>query len=159
MTLHGLSIIAGVPTSDLGDSFQATNPATGETLGPPFKEALGSGADAALGAAERDFDEFRATSPEQRAKLLEAIADEIEALGEPLLQRANAETALPMARLIGERGRATMQARLFAQVIRDGTWVAARIDRANPDRQPLPKPDIRRMMQPLGPVVVFGASN
>ena len=98
-------------------------------------------------------------SAESRAKLLEAIADGLEGLGAPLLQRAHQETALPMARLTAERGRMTMQARLFAKVIRDETWLEARIDRAIPDRQPLPKPDVRRMMQPLGPVVVFGASN
>lgn len=159
MTLHGHSIIAGIPTPEAGDTFHATNPATGETLGPPFQEAFGSLADAAMEAAERDFDAFRAKSPEKRARLLEAIADGLEALGAPLLQRAHAETALPMARLTAERGRMTMQARLFAKLIRDGTWLEARIDRAMPDRQPQPKPDVRRMMQPLGPVVVFGASN
>src|SRR5262245_7845694 len=141
MTLHGQSIIAGVPTPELGDSFQALNPTTGETLEPPFQEALGSLADAAMEAADRDFDEFRAKTPEQRARLLEAIADGLEGLGDALLQRAHAETALPMARLTAERGRMTMQARLFAKVIRDGTWLEARIDRALPDRQPLPKPD------------------
>lgn len=159
MTLHGQSIIAGVPTRELGDSFHAINPASGAPLEPPFHEALGSLADAALEAAQRDFDEFRAKSAESRAKLLEAIADGLEGLGDPLLQRAHLETALPMARLTAERGRMTMQARLFAKVIRDETWLEARIDRAIPDRQPLPKPDVRRMMQPLGPVVVFGASN
>jgi alpha-ketoglutaric semialdehyde dehydrogenase len=159
MTLHGQSIIAGVPTPELGDSFHPTNPATGEILQPPIQEALGSLADSAMEAADRDFDEFRAKSPEQRAKFLEAIAAGIEALGDPLLQRAHAETALPLARLTAERGRMTMQARLFANLIREGTWLEARIDRAIPDRQPLPKPDIRRMMQPLGPVVIFGASN
>ncbi|MFZ4766493.1 MAG: aldehyde dehydrogenase (NADP(+)) [Roseimicrobium sp.] len=159
MTLHGQSIIAGVPTPEPGESFYAINPTTGEPLEPAFHEALGDSADAALTAADRDFDAFRMTSAEQRAQLLETIAEGIEALGDDLLQRAHAETALPMARLTGERGRMTMQARLFAKVIREGTWLEARIDRAIPDRQPLPKPDIRRMMQPLGPVVVFGASN
>ena len=84
MTLHGQSIIAGVPTPELGDSFHPTNPATGEILQPPIQEALGSLADAAMEAADRDFDEFRAKSPEQRAKFLEAIATGLEALGEPL---------------------------------------------------------------------------
>lgn len=159
MTLHGQSIIAGVPTPELGDSFHAINPTTGATLEPPFQEALGSLADAAMEAADRDFDEFRSKSPERRALLLEAIADGLEALGDELLQRAHQETALPMARLTGERSRMTGQARLFAKLIREGTWQEARIDRAIPDRQPLPKPDVRRMMQPLGPIVVFGASN
>lgn len=159
MTLHGQSIIAGVPTPEFGDSFHPVNPATGENLEPPIQEALGSLADAAMEAADRDFDEFRAKAPEERAKFLEAIAAGLEGLGDALLQRAHAETALPMARLTAERGRMTMQARLFANLIREGTWLEARIDRAMPDRQPLPKPDVRRMMQPLGPIVVFGASN
>ena len=73
---------------------------------------------------------------------------------------AHAETALPVAeRLAGERGRTVKQLRLFAELVREGSWVDARIDRAIPDRQPLPKPDIRRMLIPLGPVAVFGASN
>ena len=159
MTLHGQSIIAGKPTPALGETFHAINPATGETLEPPVHEALGSLADAALEAADGAFDEFRAKTPEQRAALLEAIADGVEALGDELLQRAHAETALPMARLTAERGRTTGQARLFAKLIREGTWLEARIDKAVPDRQPAPKPDVRRMMQPVGPVVVFGASN
>ena len=159
MTLHGQSIIAGnvVPTG--GVTFTITNPTTGETLSPAFHEASASHAHAALRAADAAFDEFRAKSPEQRAALLEAIAENIEALGDELLQRAHAETGLPMARVTGERGRTTGQARLFAKLIREGSWLEARIDVAQPERAPLPKPDVRRMMQPVGPVVVFGASN
>lgn len=159
MTLHGQSIIAGSVASASAGAFSATNPTTGETLAPAFHEAPATLADAALRAADAAFDEFRSRTPDQRATLLEAIADGVEALGDELLQRAHAETALPMARLTGERARLTGQARLFAKVIRDGSWLAARIDLAMPDRQPLPKPDVRRFMQPVGPVVVFGASN
>ena len=159
MTLHGQSIIAGKVTASDGATFHASNPATGEQLPTAFHEASSAHADAALRAADAAFDEFRAKTPEQRAAFLDAIAANIEALGDALLQRANAETGLPMARVTGERGRATGQARLFAQLIRDGSWVEARIDRAIPDRAPMPKPDIRRMMVPVGPVVVFGASN
>lgn len=159
MQLHGQSIIAGKVTSSGGATFHPANPTTGETLAPVIHEALEAQADAALRAADAAFDEFRAKSPEQRALFLEAIAVNIEALGDELLQRAHAETGLPMARCTAERGRATGQARLFAKVIRDGSWLEARIDRPLPDRQPLPKPDVRRMMQPVGPVVVFGASN
>lgn len=81
------------------------------------------------------------------------------ALGDELLNRAHAETALPMARCTGERGRAVGQCKLFASLIRDGSWAEARIDHAIPDRQPLPKPDVRRVLLPIGPVVVFRASN
>ncbi|MEZ0389116.1 MAG: aldehyde dehydrogenase (NADP(+)), partial [Verrucomicrobium sp.] len=160
MTLHGHSIIAGkVLLSSSGESFLPQNPATGADLSPPVHEAPVEHADLALQAADAAFDELRAKTPEQRAAFLEAIADGIEGLGDLLLQRAQVETGLPLARLSGERARTTGQARLFAKLIREGTWLEARIDRAIPDRQPLAKPDVRRMMQPLGPVVVFGASN
>ena len=159
MTLHGQSIIAGKVTPSDGGTFNITNPTTGETLAPVIHEASATLADEALRAADAAFDEFRAKSPEQRALFLEAIAANIEALGDELLQRVHAETGLPMARCNAERGRATGQARLFAKLIRDGSWLEARIDRPMPDRQPLPKPDVRRLMLPVGPVVVFGASN
>jgi len=159
MTLHGQSIIAGKPTPSDGEKYSAINFATGEKLAPEFHESPVSQADAALKAADAAFDDFRAKTPDQRAGLLEAIATQIEALGDELLQRAHAETALPMARLTGERARMTGQARLFAKLVREGSWLEPRIDHAIPDRQPLPKPDVRRVYQPLGPVVVFGASN
>ena len=159
MTLHGQSIIAGKTVGSTGEAFTATNPATGKSLEPVFRESLVDQANAALKEADAAFDEFRAKTPEERAKFLEAIADGIEALGDPLLKRAHEETGLPMVRVTAERGRATGQARLFAKLIREGTWLEARIDKAIPDRAPLPKPDVRRMMVPVGPVVVFGASN
>ena len=87
------------------------------------------------------------------------MAAEIEALGDALLARAQAETGLPLPRLTGERARTCGQLRLFAAVVREGSWVDARIDPALPDRQPLPRPDLRRMLIALGPVAVFGASN
>ena len=109
--------------------------------------------------ADSAFPVYRGLSAEQRAAFLERIADEIVALGDALLERANQETALPLARLTGERGRTVNQLKMFAALVREGSWVDARIDRAQPDRQPLPKPDLRRMLIPLGPVAVFGASN
>ncbi|HEY2574166.1 MAG TPA: aldehyde dehydrogenase family protein, partial [Verrucomicrobiaceae bacterium] len=142
MPLHGQSIIAGKATPSSGGTFSATNPTTSETLVPVVQEATADLADAALRAADAAFDEFRAKSPEQRAALLDAIAAELEALGDELLQRAHAETALPMARLTGERARMTGQARLFAKLVREGSWLEARIDRPIPDRQPMPKPDV-----------------
>jgi 2,5-dioxopentanoate dehydrogenase len=159
MTLHGQSIIAGKVTASSGSTFSSLNPSTSEPLEPVFEEGSLDLADAALKAADAAFDDFRGQSAEQRAAFLDAIAVEVEALGDVLLERAHAETGLPMARLTGERGRMTGQARLFAKLLREGSWLEPRIDKAIPDRQPLPKPDVRRMMQPLGPVVVFGASN
>ena len=125
----------------------------------PVHEASAADVDQALTAADRAFAVYRRVPPAERAALLEGIAVEIEALGDELLAAAHAETALPIAeRLVGERARTLRQLRLFADVIRDGTWVDARIDRANPDLKP-PRPDIRRMLMPIGPVAVFSASN
>jgi NADP-dependent aldehyde dehydrogenase len=136
--LTGKSLIAGVQTE--------------------VEEASAAHVDAALEAAERAAHEYRRTSPAQRAAFLDRIAEEIERVGD-LLDVAHAETALPPARLAGERARTTGQLRLFADLVREGSWVEARIDRALPDRTPLPKPDVRRMLIPIGPVAVFGASN
>src|SRR5690606_4542245 len=98
-------------------------------------------------------------SPAERAAFLRAIAEEILALDSILLARAGSETGLPEGRLTGERGRTVGQLRLFAEVLEEGSWVGARIDTALPDRAPLPRPDLRRMLVPIGPVAVFGASN
>lgn len=115
-------------------------------------------ADSALAAAEAAFASYRKLEPERRAVLLETIAEELLALGDELLTVADGETGLGLPRLTGERGRTVNQLRLFASLVREGSWVDARIDRADPARQP-PKPDLRRMLIPLGPVVVFAASN
>ena len=159
MILQGKSLLAGKTGAAGGAIFRALNPTTAETLAPDFYEASLAEVDVALQAAVAAFVDYRTRPAEMRAKLLEAIAAEIETLGDPLLERAHAETGLPLARLQGERGRTCGQLRLFAQVVREGSWVDARIDSALPDRQPLPRPDLRRMLIPLGPVVVFGASN
>ena len=159
MELTGKQWIGGKAEAVGDQTFQANNPADQTVLNPPFHEATVAEAGMALRLAHESFDAFRSRSPEERAKLLDTIADEIMALGDALLERAHQETGLPMARLTGERGRAVGQARLFAELIREGSWVDARIDTAIPDRQPLPKPDVRRMLMPIGPVVVFGASN
>jgi alpha-ketoglutaric semialdehyde dehydrogenase len=104
------------------------------------------------------FGAYQKTSPEKRAVFLETIANNIEALGDALISKASEETNLPAPRLTGERGRTTMQLRMFAQMLREGSWVEAAIDTAIPDKTP-PRPDIRKMLIPVGPVVVFGASN
>ncbi|RFZ92705.1 aldehyde dehydrogenase (NADP(+)) [Mucilaginibacter conchicola] len=105
------------------------------------------------------FLEYQTFSAGQKATFLDAIAEEIEALGDSLLQKASEETNLPLPRLTGERGRTTGQLRMFAEMLREGSWVEASIDTALPYRTPLPRPDLRKMLIPLGPVVVFGASN
>ncbi len=158
-SLLGLSLLAGQTGTTGGTVFHAVDPFTGENLAPDFHEASLAEVDSALNAAAAAFEIYRAVPAETRARLLEAIAVEIEALGDALLQRAHAETALPLPRLTGERARTCGQLRLFAAVVREGSWVDARIDSALPDRQPLPRPDLRRMLIALGPVVVFGSSN
>ena len=159
MTLHGKSIIAGQPGTSTGKMFNAVNPATGADLEPTFHEATALEAARALDAAAATFADYRSRPAEERARFLETIAAEIEALGDTLIERTSAETGLPAARISGERGRTCGQLRLFAATVLEGSWVDARIDTALPDRQPAPRPDIRRMLRPIGPVVVFGASN
>ncbi|HKJ95875.1 MAG TPA: aldehyde dehydrogenase (NADP(+)) [Gammaproteobacteria bacterium] len=159
MTLHGQQLIGNETSARGAASIHARDPAGGTTLEPAFHEATSVEIDQAMEKAAGAFDAFRQRSPAERAGLLTAIAEEIEALGDDLLERAGAETGLPSQRLTGERTRTVNQARLFAGMIGEGTWCDARIDRGNPERTPAPKPDVRRMMMPIGPVVVFGASN
>ncbi|PAX07741.1 aldehyde dehydrogenase (NADP(+)) [Sphingomonas lenta] len=113
----------------------------------------------ACALAEAAFPGFSETDPAARAAFLEGVADAIGEIGDALIERAMAETGLPRARLEGERGRTTGQLRLFAEMLRRGDWADATIDPAMPDRQPLPRPDLRRRNVALGPVAVFGASN
>ena len=159
MKLAGLNLI-GKTTSGKGTvTFKAVNPLTAEELPTTFREATEEEVALAVEQAESAFLPYRSKPAEERARFLEAIADEILALGENLIARCMEETALPEARLTGERGRTTNQLRLFAEVVREGWWADVRIDTAQPDRQPVPKPDVRQMHIPLGPVGIFGASN
>jgi alpha-ketoglutaric semialdehyde dehydrogenase len=150
--LTGKSLIAGEPVDSSDGRFTA-----GGTLAE-FEEASASHVDRALEAAESASHDYRCAPAAQRAAFLDRIAEEIEHLGD-LVDVAHLETALPPERLAGERARTTGQLRMFANLVREGSWVDARIDRAVPDRTPLPKPDVRRMLIPIGPVAVFGASN
>ncbi len=105
------------------------------------------------------FNPYRQQLPEARARFLETIAENILGLGEGLIERCMAETGLPRGRIEGERGRTVGQLRLFATVVRDGNYLDLRVDPALPERKPLPRVDLRLRNIPLGPVVVFGASN
>lgn len=158
-SLHGQSLIGGQPIEKRGRSFHAVSPLDNQPLEPAFHECALGDVDRALELADKAFDTYSQTTAEDRAAFLERIADEITALGDGLLERAHLETGLPLDRLTGERGRTTGQLRLFASVLREGSWVDARIDTALPERQPIPRPDLRRMLRPLGPIVVFGSSN
>ena len=159
MNLHGQSFVGSRLSSGTGESVRAISPLDGGSMEPAFYAAGPADVNAALEQAEAAFALYRETTGEQRAAFLERIADEIGAPGDELIRRAHLETGLPEARLTGERARTVNQLRLFAQVAREGSWVDARIDPALPDRQPAPRPDLRRMLMPLGPVVVFGSSN
>ena len=114
---------------------------------------------AATTAAAEAFAAYRATSPEERGAFLEAVADAIEADRDAIVEAAVAESHLPEGRIAGEVGRTTSQLRLFAGVCRRGDHLGVRLDPALPDREPLPRADLRQRMVPLGPVAVFGASN
>lgn len=125
----------------------------------PHKDATLDQVDSALQEAQIAFLSYKNINGKKRAEFLRAIADEIEALGQELISTATRETNLPEARIVGERGRTTGHCRMFADLVEQGSWVEARVDTAIPDRTPLPKPDIRKMLVPIGPVVVFGAAN
>ncbi|WP_084583466.1 aldehyde dehydrogenase (NADP(+)) [Sphingomonas azotifigens] len=158
MALTGELFIASKRVARDG-GFRAVAAATGSEIEPSFSTATLEDVDAACAAAEAAFLPYSSLSREERAKFLEAIAEEIEALGDELIERAMQESGLPQARLQGERGRTAGQLRLFAKELRLGDYLRVRIDHAIPDRAPLPKPDLRLRMVPLGPVAVFGASN
>lgn len=156
---QGMHFVAGSAESAGGEVFHGMDPVAGKDLEPGYAEATAEQIARACDAAAAAAPAFAATEPAQRAALLRAIADGLAGLGDELVKRVQAETALPAARVEGERARTVMQLQQFAALLDDGSWVDARIDHADPDRTPLPKPDLRRMSVPLGPVVVFGASN
>ena len=159
MTLNGHSLIAGQQVAGEGKTAFGFNPATNEQLEPAYTLITEDQLTAATAAAAEAYPSFSTLDPETHAGFLDAIADNIEAIGEELIIRAGQETGLPTARLQGERARTTGQLRLFASVVRQGDFRGVRIDPALPERAPLPRADIRQRQIPLGPVAVFGASN
>jgi len=142
-----------------GKKFNGFNPATGTDLPGDFYPATLAEVDEAMNLADKAFAEYRYIDRFKKAAFLRSIGDEINALGDDLIERAMAETGLPATRLQGERARTTNQMYMFAQLVEEGSWVEAIIDTAIPDRKPLPRFDIRQMKVPIGPAVVFGASN
>jgi NADP-dependent aldehyde dehydrogenase len=159
MEIKGVSILGDRRGSRDGSGFQALNPQSGAVLPPVYYSATGADVEEAATQAEQAFGSYSQTSGKTRAQFLRRIADGFEEHRQELAERAHLETALPMARLLGEVGRTAGQLRLFAGVVEEGSWVQARIDPALPERQPMPRPDLRSMLRPLGPVAVFGASN
>ena len=159
MKLSGRSIVGFQLGEGSKELFYATNATTGEPMEPGFRAATPDEVERAAQLAHQAFPEFSQTSGRDRAAFLRKIAANLEEISAEIVERAEQETALPKPRLQGETARTCGQLRLFAQLIEEGSWVGARLDRPDPDRKPLPKPDLRSMLRPLGPVVVFGASN
>lgn len=157
--MNGGNLVGGQWIAGGGSGFQVVDPRTGLDLPTTFHESTGHDVDVAFAAAARAFAATRAVGAEQWAGLLEAIAEQLVELGDLLLARAMGETALTEARLVGERARTCTQLHLYARLAREGAWLEPVVDRADPDRKPLPKPDIRRLFVPLGPVAVFDAGN
>ncbi len=157
--LSGYQWIAGEKMASGSETFKSIDPRTEQEFGEDFFVATKDEVNQSVEFAAQAFQEYSSKSGKERANFLRTIADEIEALGQELIERAMAETGLPEARLLGERGRTCAQLRMFADLVAEGSWVDARIDRALPERTPVPKPDLRRMLIALGPVAVFGASN
>jgi NADP-dependent aldehyde dehydrogenase len=157
--LIGTSIIGFHRGALNGGSLHGINPATGEELSPLYHAASPAEVDQAAQLAHEAFVSYSQTSGTGRALFLRQIADNLEALGDTLISRATQETGLPEGRIRAETGRTCNQLRLFASLVEEGSWVDARVEHADPERKPLPKPDVRSMLRPLGPVVVFGASN
>ena len=157
--LHGKSLIACHRSTSEGKTFHATSPLDQTQLPGNFLPATMEEVDAALTAARGAFREFRTSTGNTRATFLEKIAENLERVSDDLIDRAHLETGLPHPRLQAELKRTTGHLRMFAEIARSGLWLDPRIEPADANRHPLPKPDLRRIFQPIGPVVVFGASN
>jgi 2,5-dioxopentanoate dehydrogenase len=159
MKIQGQSSIGFREGATRNDTFRAISPKTGEALEPFFHSASANEVDLAARLAADAFRAYGNADGMTKARLLRAIASRLEGITELLVERAERETALSEARLRGEIGRTTGQLRLFAKVVEEGSWVMARIDRADPARKPTGRPDIRSVLRPIGPVAIFGASN
>lgn len=158
LNLAGRSLIGKELGREQGAAFRAVNPATGEKLEPAFYSATTEEIDRAANLAADAFHAAQKISGRERAAFLRRIAENLTADGEAIIARANLESGLPLPRLQGELKRTTGQLTLFAEVLEEGSWVNARIEEGDGERKP-PKPDVRSMLRPLGPVAVFGASN
>ncbi|SPL72141.1 aldehyde dehydrogenase (NADP(+)) [Acinetobacter stercoris] len=159
MNLSGEMLIGQNNVKGINQAIYAINPANNQTLDPAYLGGTQEHVNQACTLAWQAFDIYRNKSVEERAIFLETIAENIENIGDLLIQRAMDESGLTRARLEGERGRTCGQLRLFAKTIRAGEWLDIRVDEALPNRQPVPRFDLRQQHIALGPVAVFGASN
>ncbi len=156
---RGAQWIAGETSREGTATFTGFDPRTGMALEPDCANATAGEIDRAVRVAREAYDSARPFPASRLATFLEAAALEIESLGEELLETADRETGLGIPRLTGERDRTIGQLLLFAALLREGSYVEAVIDTARPDRKPAPRPDIRKMLFPVGPVAVFPAGN
>lgn len=157
--INGTNFIGSTPSQEGTETLISYNPIDGSAFAESFTIATSEDIDKAVTKATNAFSAYSSVNGADKADFLEAIADEIMALGDELVERACGESGLPAGRIQGERGRTCNQLKMFASLVREGSWVNAVIDTALPDRAPIPKPDLRMMQIPIGPVVVFGASN
>lgn len=157
--LQGSSLIGFTRGQGAGGNLQAVNPASGETLSPAYSPVTGDEFERAMTLAKEAFPIYAGLPVQRRADFLRKIAENIDASVDDFAERGPLETGLPEGRMRGETGRTSGQLRLFASLIEEGSWVNARIEHALPEREPIPKPDVRSMLVPLGPVAVFCASN
>ncbi|MQU29577.1 aldehyde dehydrogenase family protein, partial [Pseudomonas helleri] len=153
-TVTGHNFIGGRRSAAGTTTLESLNASTGEALPYRFYQATADEVNDAANAADHAFVAFRQLSPERRAEFLDAVAEEIDQLGDDFVAIVCAETALPAARIQGERGRTSGQMRLFAKVLRRGDFLGARIDLALPDRKPLPRVDLRQYRIGVGAVAV-----
>ncbi|WP_244849423.1 aldehyde dehydrogenase (NADP(+)) [Caballeronia sp. SL2Y3] len=159
MMITGEMLIGATAVRGTDATLRAFDPARNVDLEPVFGGGGAAEVARACELADAAFDPYRQAPLETRAQLLEAIADNILGMGDALIERAQAESALAKARLEGERARTVAQLRLFASLVREGRWLTATLDSAQPERKPAPRPDLRLQKIPVGPVAVFGASN
>jgi alpha-ketoglutaric semialdehyde dehydrogenase len=159
MQLLGKSIIGFARGASNNGAFHGVDPSSGAELGPTYYSASAEEVDFAARLANEAFAAYGRVAGKDKAAFLRKIAENIESLGDALVTRATQETGLPEARIRTETARACFQLRLFAELVEEGSWVDARIDRGDQNRTPLRKPDVRSMLRPLGPVGVFCASN
>ncbi|MGB3441392.1 MAG: aldehyde dehydrogenase (NADP(+)) [Actinophytocola sp.] len=159
VALTGSMLIGADDVRGSAGEVRGVNPATGEALEPSYGLGDPADVDRAVALAWQAFPAYRATSLKSRSAFMTTVADNIDALGDTLVDRVVAETGIPGPRVRGELARTCNQLRLFASVVADGRWLGARLDTPDPDRTPLPKPDLRQRKVPLGPVAVFSASN
>lgn len=157
--ISGYSIVAGEITRGGKEIFTAVNPRTKKETPYAFANATSSEIGKAVEAATAAFSTSRQFSSQKIAAFLDQVALEIEDLGDLLLETTDEETGLGLPRLIGERSRTVGQLRKFGALLREGSYVDAIIDTAQTERQPFPRPSIRRQLFPIGPVAVFSASN